>query len=133
MYEPSSRLRPVGRPAVFDQEVVPVVPSQTSLVLSQSVPFQYVLSELRFRLISTTATPEPVVSLPVPEIEVSALTLAPLAGLVTAAVGAAVSMTMFLFVPSDPAPPVAGNVSVALLPTVSLIVPPLSVRDVVAL
>ena len=59
------------------------------------------------------------------------LTVTPLAGLVTADVGAVVSITMLLFVPSDPAAVSPGKVSVALLPAASLIVPPFRVREVV--
>ena len=48
-------------------------------------------------------------------------------------VGAVVSMTMFLALPRLPAAPGAASVSVALLVAVSLIVPPFSVSEVVAL
>ena len=48
-------------------------------------------------------------------------------------VGAVVSMTMFLALPRLPAAPGAASVSVALFVAASLIVPPFSVSDVVAL
>ena len=43
-------------------------------------------------------------------------------------VGPVVSITMALFAPRELAAPGDGNVNVALLPAVSLIVPPLSVK-----
>ena len=48
-------------------------------------------------------------------------------------VGAVVSMTMFLALPRLPAAPGAASVSVALFVAASLIVPPFSVSEVVAL
>jgi hypothetical protein len=48
-------------------------------------------------------------------------------------VGDVVSMTMFLALPRLPAVPGVARVRVALLVAASLIVPPLSVSDVVAL
>jgi hypothetical protein len=54
-----------------------------------------------------------------------------LAELETVTVGAVVSMTMFLFAPSDPAAPGATSVKVALLPATSRIVPPFVDNDVV--
>jgi hypothetical protein len=56
-----------------------------------------------------------------------------IAGVVTVAVGLAVSMTIAFWPPRLEAPPTAGSVSVALLVAVSLIVPPFRVSDVVAL
>ena len=48
-------------------------------------------------------------------------------------VGADVSMTMFFWPPRLDAPPTVGSVSVALFVAASLIVPPFSVSEVVAL
>ena len=48
-------------------------------------------------------------------------------------VGAVVSMTMFFALPRLPAAPGAARVSVALFVAASLIVPPFSVSEVVAL
>ena len=42
----------------------------------------------------------------------------------TGAVGAVVSMTIFLFAPSEPAAPGAARVKTAALPAASVIVPP---------
>jgi hypothetical protein len=47
-------------------------------------------------------------------------------------VGAVVSMTIALLFPSEPEAPGEARVSVALLPAVSLIVPPLRAREFVA-
>ena len=47
-------------------------------------------------------------------------------------VGAVVSMTMFFALPRQPAAPGEASVSVALLVAASLIVPPFSASDVVA-
>ncbi len=51
---------------------------------------------------------------------------------VTVTTGAVVSMTSALLEPSEPGAPSPGRVSVALLAATSRIVPPLSVKDVVA-
>ena len=53
-------------------------------------------------------------------------------GIVTLAVGAAVSMTMFFWPPRLEAPPTVGRVRVVLLPAASLIVPPASASELVA-
>ena len=47
-------------------------------------------------------------------------------------VGAVVSITIALLFPSEPEAPGEARVSVALLPAVSLIVPPLRAREFVA-
>ena len=54
------------------------------------------------------------------------------AGVVTVAVGLLVSTTMFFWPPMLEAPPTAGRVSVALLVAASLIVPPESASELVA-
>ena len=48
-------------------------------------------------------------------------------------VGAVVSMTMFLALPSEPAAPGAASVRTALLPAGSVRVPPLSASEFVAM
>ena len=49
-------------------------------------------------------------------------------GLIELTVGAVVSMTMFLALPSEPSAPGLASVNTALFPAVSLIVPPFRVR-----
>src|SRR5205814_9065679 len=90
VYGPLARFAPEGSPVDLDHEAVPMVLSNCSELTQDDDPSQYLLSETRFRLTCTTATPDPV-SLAVPEIDASALTAAALAGAVTAEAGAVMS------------------------------------------
>ena len=90
VYEPSARFAPDGSPVDLDHDAVPVVLRNCSVLTQDDDPSQYLLSEPRFRLTCTTATPDPV-SLAVPEIDARAFTPAALAGAVTAEAGAVMS------------------------------------------
>src|SRR5947207_9651106 len=90
VYEPSARFAPDGSPVDLDHDAVPVVASNCSVLTQDEDPSQYLLSEPRFRLTWTSATPDPV-SLAVPAIDASTLSAAALAGAVTAETGAVMS------------------------------------------